>query len=107
MKRIGFLGLAAVVVTSPVPVMASPPESGQLTTYDLGLVCHTANKFAGDDTKARQSFQVAFAVGHAMGKSDTEIVHDLDHSLAIDGNSFKRDRSDFETAKKNCANVGL
>ena len=89
--------------------------------YEHAIRCFLANGYASDgrrkagdaaratayDTKARQSFDLAYAAGNRIGLNDTKIGRDLDYYQSIELPRFIRDEKYLLSVASTCKALGL
>jgi hypothetical protein len=114
---IGIGGMATTTVAAPPALDAK----GQKSAYLLGIKCYIANGVAQSDprynadgsqsakmtAKAKQSYNVIYFMGRALGTSDALIVEDIESYSRLMPPAFLRDDAFFQRTRAECIKLGF
>lgn len=120
-NTIGLIVLAASLTAANAASGQDATAKANRMAYESATRCFLANGYAGDErrkagdkskeaaylTKARQSYDVAFAAGRKLGISDQEIGRDIDFAQTIELPRFIRDGKYLLGVASTCKALGL
>jgi hypothetical protein len=118
-----FVVAVSVGCMATTAVAASPAldAKGQKSAYLLGIKCYIANGVAVSDprynadgsqsaklkAKAKQSYNVIYFMGRALGTSDALIAEDIESYSRLMPPAFFRDDAFFQRTRGECVKLGL
>jgi hypothetical protein len=118
-----YVAVICIGCLATTAVAASPAldAKGQKSAYLLGIKCYIANSVAVSDprynadgsqsakmtAKAKQSYNVIYFMGRALGTSDALIAEDIESYSRLMPPAFFRDDAFFQRTRGECVKLGL
>ena len=117
---VAIIGIGCIATTA-IAAPSAPDAKGQKSAYLLGIKCYIANSVAVSDprynadgsqsaklkAKAKQSYNVIYFMGRALGTSDALIVEDIESYSRLMPPAFLRDDAFFQRTRGECVKLGL